>query len=548
MDGFYDQQVPLMVPPNHKSHSEEPSYARPFNDRKRKFVDSELALDTEELFQDLCQLQEIWIAEAHVPDDEQFVPDFQSDNLMFHGPPPAKIKRELTPSKELSPCRQDRSPMPYGEKCLYSYSAYDRKPTPGFKPLTPPSTPVSPCGPTGNTGVHPLSEQASPSHPRIPQGQTQSRQHPGLQVQQPLAANHGAHSQRPHQLHGQSPPFAVPCPPHNQDANSFSPEHRFQRQMSEPCLPFPPSESQQCSQFLPQPATASTSSSSSTNRVARDGRPPYHRQMSEPLVAVPPQGFKQELMDARYAEQGVPSMGPPGPPQGQPQAAFHPMAIKQEPRDFCFDSEVPNCQSSFGRPGFYQINHEGFSFDREPHLYFDDACVVPERLEGKIKQEPLVYRDGPPYQRRGSLQLWQFLVTLLDDPANGHFIAWTGRGMEFKLIEPEEVARRWGIQKNRPAMNYDKLSRSLRYYYEKGIMQKVAGERYVYKFVCDPEALFSMAFPDNQRPSLKGDPDSLPGTEDETLPLSHYDENTPYLLDTAEQCTASLPFPDSYGY
>lgn len=58
---------------------------------------------------------------------------------------------------------------------------------------------------------------------------------------------------------------------------------------------------------------------------------------------------------------------------------------------------------------------------------------------GKVKQEPSVYRDGPPYQRRGSLQLWQFLVTLLDDPANGHFIAWTGRGMEFKLIEPEEV-------------------------------------------------------------------------------------------------------------
>lgn len=39
-----------------------------------------------------------------------------------------------------------------------------------------------------------------------------------------------------------------------------------------------------------------------------------------------------------------------------------------------------------------------------------------------------------------------------------------------------QVARRWGAQKNRPAMNYDKLSRSLRYYYEKGIMQKVAGD------------------------------------------------------------------------
>ncbi|KAJ9574557.1 hypothetical protein L9F63_008296, partial [Diploptera punctata] len=112
-------------------------------------------------------------------------------------------------------------------------------------------------------------------------------------------------------------------------------------------------------------------------------------------------------------------------------------------------------------------------------------------------------RDRPPstsgcwgegyQQRRGSLQLWQFLVALLDDPSNNSCIAWTGRGMEFKLVEPEEVARRWGVQKNRPAMNYDKLSRSLRYYYEKGIMQKVAGERYVYKFVCDPEALFNMA-------------------------------------------------------
>ena len=52
-------------------------------------------------------------------------------------------------------------------------------------------------------------------------------------------------------------------------------------------------------------------------------------------------------------------------------------------------------------------------------------------------------------------------------------------------------------------MNYDKLSRSLRYYYEKGIMQKVAGERYVYKFVCDPDALFQMALAENHRTALK---------------------------------------------
>lgn len=92
-------------------------------------------------------------------------------------------------------------------------------------------------------------------------------------------------------------------------------------------------------------------------------------------------------------------------------------------------------------------------------MFYDDTCVVPERIEGrrlemcrlkngksvgalsvfcwtpgKVKQE------GLPYQRRGSLQLWQFLLTLLDNPANGHLIVWTGRNMEFKLIDPEEVS------------------------------------------------------------------------------------------------------------
>lgn len=82
-----------------------------------------------------------------------------------------------------------------------------------------------------------------------------------------------------------------------------------------------------------------------------------------------------------------------------------------------------------------KISALGFSSTRE---WWQDFIV--NVLTGKVKQEPSVFRDGLPYQRRGSLQLWQFLVTLLDDPANGHFIAWTGRGMEFKLIEPEEVS------------------------------------------------------------------------------------------------------------
>ena len=50
------------------------------------------------------------------------------------------------------------------------------------------------------------------------------------------------------------------------------------------------------------------------------------------------------------------------------------------------------------------------------------------------------------------------------------------------MVDPDEVARRWGARKNRPNMNYDKLSRALRYYYDKMILTKVAGKRYTYRF------------------------------------------------------------------
>ncbi|KAG5833865.1 hypothetical protein ANANG_G00280440 [Anguilla anguilla] len=82
----------------------------------------------------------------------------------------------------------------------------------------------------------------------------------------------------------------------------------------------------------------------------------------------------------------------------------------------------------------------------------------------------------------GQIQLWQFLLELLSDSSNVTCIAWEGTHGEFKLIDPDEVARRWGERKSKPNMNYDKLSRALRYYYDKNIMTKVHGKRYAYKF------------------------------------------------------------------
>ena len=93
------------------------------------------------------------------------------------------------------------------------------------------------------------------------------------------------------------------------------------------------------------------------------------------------------------------------------------------------------------------------------------------------------------YSGSGPIQLWQFLLEQLTDKTCQHFISWTGDGWEFKLSDPDEVARRWGIRKNKPKMNYEKLSRGLRYYYDKNIIHKTAGKRYVYRFVCDLHSL-----------------------------------------------------------
>lgn len=85
----------------------------------------------------------------------------------------------------------------------------------------------------------------------------------------------------------------------------------------------------------------------------------------------------------------------------------------------------------------------------------------------------------------GQIQLWQFLLELLTTKEYKSVIYWTGQEGEFKLANPQLVAQLWGERKKKPSMNYEKLSRALRYYYDGDMISKVHGERFVYKFVCD---------------------------------------------------------------
>ena len=89
---------------------------------------------------------------------------------------------------------------------------------------------------------------------------------------------------------------------------------------------------------------------------------------------------------------------------------------------------------------------------------------------------PFIFLSG------GQIQLWQFLLSLLDDESNSECIAWEGSYGEFRMVNPDEVARKWGEKKKKVNMTYDKLSRALRYYYDKLILTKTHGKRYTYKF------------------------------------------------------------------
>ncbi len=103
-----------------------------------------------------------------------------------------------------------------------------------------------------------------------------------------------------------------------------------------------------------------------------------------------------------------------------------------------------------------------------------------------------VMSDSPSAGRignNGQVQLWQFLLELLTDKEHRSVIRWEGDEGEFKLHEPEEVARLWGERKGKTSMNYEKLSRALRYYYEGEMISKVSGKRFMYKFVCNLKEL-----------------------------------------------------------
>jgi len=76
----------------------------------------------------------------------------------------------------------------------------------------------------------------------------------------------------------------------------------------------------------------------------------------------------------------------------------------------------------------------------------------------------------PQRRKSGTKKITQWILSLLRDPEyNPRVISWENeeKGV-FYITDTAKFAKLWGMRKKNPSMNYEKLSRAMRYYYKNG--------------------------------------------------------------------------------
>ncbi|XP_029639064.1 transcription factor ETV6-like [Octopus sinensis] len=129
-------------------------------------------------------------------------------------------------------------------------------------------------------------------------------------------------------------------------------------------------------------------------------------------------------------------------------------------------------------------------FSSSPSLpyYYPSSQLKQKKRPGRPKMNNLFndknMKSGNCKKRVKNQLLWEFLYDALKNPGyNPRFLKWENEveGI-FRFVQSEMMANVWGELKNNDNMNYEKLSRAMRHYYRRGILERVEGRRLVYKF------------------------------------------------------------------
>ena len=126
----------------------------------------------------------------------------------------------------------------------------------------------------------------------------------------------------------------------------------------------------------------------------------------------------------------------------------------------------------FSHLRFFANNIVGFKLRKDMELKAQCNNVV--EPSGARPVQTCSVSTRPRHKYKNMLHLWEFLLELLADERCKSIICWRREEEgEFQLLNHHEVAKRWGIFKQRGGMDYGKLSRALRLYYREGIITKV---------------------------------------------------------------------------
>ncbi|TDH14507.1 hypothetical protein EPR50_G00044700 [Perca flavescens] len=175
--------------------------------------------------------------------------------------------------------------------------------------------------------------------------------------------------------------------------------------------------------------------------------------------------------------------------------------------EYLSDNQSDSEYSSSSNSGMFDLSlgsPESGSGESDPEFSFpriSKANIKTEKEECRLKRPrgrpPKVNRDhgsnsssrmyGSPKKNKHAprgTHLWEFIRDILIHPEkNQGLMKWEDRreGV-FKFLKSEAVAQMWGQKKKNSSMTYEKLSRAMRYYYKREILERVDGRRLVYKF------------------------------------------------------------------